>query len=134
MLNEVTLIGNLGQDPEMRITNSGTPVTQLRLATSRKWTTKDGEKKEETEWHRVVAWAKQAQLCNDFLRKGSKIFVRGRLATRSWSDKDGNQRYITEVIAEFVRFLDKRSEKVGHEPPAASPGLADDIPEDNIFF
>ena len=106
-LNKVMVIGNLGADPEMRFAPSGSPVTTFRIASSRTFTTKDGEKKQETEWFTVVAWDKLAENCNQFLSKGRKAYVEGRLKTRSWEDKEGVKRYSTEIIANQVIFLDR---------------------------
>jgi single-strand DNA-binding protein len=106
-LNKVMIIGNLGADPEMRFTPSGSPVTSFRIASSRTFTTPEGEKKQETEWFTVVAWSKLAELCNQFLSKGRMAYVEGRLKTRSWDDKEGVKHYKTEVIASQVIFLDR---------------------------
>ncbi|MCK9173733.1 MAG: single-stranded DNA-binding protein [Desulforhopalus sp.] len=110
MVNKVILIGNLGANPELRYTNSGTAVASLRLATSRR--RKDqasGQYIEETEWHSVVAWAKTAEFCSNYLSKGSKIYVEGRLQTRKWQDKNGNDRYTTEIISENLQNLTPRN-------------------------
>ncbi|MBM9519020.1 single-stranded DNA-binding protein [Desulforhopalus vacuolatus] len=110
MVNKVILIGNLGANPELRYTNSGTAVASLRVATSRR--RKDqasGQYIEETEWHSVVAWAKTAEFCSNYLSKGSKIYVEGRLQTRKWQDKNGNDRYTTEIISENLQSLSPRS-------------------------
>ena len=106
-LNKVMVIGNLGADPEMRFAPSGSPVTTFRIASSRTFTTKDGEKKQETEWFTVVTWDKLAENCNQFLSKGRMAYVEGRLKTRSWEDKEGVKHYKTEVIASQVIFLDR---------------------------
>lgn len=105
MVNKVILIGNLGADPELRYTSGGTPVADLRLATSRKWTDKSGQQQEDTQWHRVVVWGKQGETCKEYLSKGRQVYVEGRLQTRQWEDRDGNKRWTTEVVAENVRFL-----------------------------
>ncbi len=112
-LNKVQLIGNLTRDPELRYTPTGAAVCTLGLATNRSWTTESGEKKEETEFHRVVAWNKLAELCSQLLSKGRKIFVEGRLRTNTWTGQDGSQRNTTEVIIEDMIILD--SKKVGGE-------------------
>jgi len=98
-------VGNLGADPELRYTTSGKPVGDLRIATSRRFTNGAGEKQEDTQWHRVVVWGKQAESCQKYLSKGRQVYVEGRLQTRQWTDKDGNKRYTTEVVAERVQFL-----------------------------
>ncbi len=107
-LNKVLLIGNLTRDPELRYTPTGAAVCTIGLATNRYWTTESGEKKEEVEFHRVVAWNKLAELCSQLLTKGRKIYVEGRLQTRSWQAADGNQRSTTEVVIEDMILLDSR--------------------------
>jgi len=108
MLNKVMLIGNLGRDPELRYTQSGTAVATLSVATSRKWKGQDGQVQEETEWHRVIVWQRQAEICNEYLGKGSKVYIEGRLQTRKWTDNNGNDRYTTEIVAQDVQFLSAR--------------------------
>jgi len=117
-LNRVQLIGNLTRDPELRYTPSGTAVCSFSIATNRNWTTDTGEKKEEAEFHRIVAWNKLAELCSQFLTKGRKVFVEGRLTTRSWAAQDGTQKQTTEIIINDMILLDNRrtgGEEVGHE-------------------
>ena len=106
-LNKVMLIGNLGADPEMRYTANGNAVTTFNLAVNRNWTGPDGERKEETEWFTVVSWNKLAETVSQFLQKGRRAYVEGRLQTRSWEGQDGQKRYKTEVVANTVLFLDK---------------------------
>lgn len=108
MVNEVRLLGNLGRDPEKRSTKSGTVVVTLNIATKHRYNS-NNEWKEQTDWHRVVVWGKSGEACASHLSKGSRVFVKGRLTTRSW-DKDGEKRYATEVIAEQVVFLDARKD------------------------
>jgi len=103
------LIGNLGSDPEMRFTPSGTPVTSFSIATNRVYTASDGERKQETEWFRVTAWRKQAESCNQFLTKGKLVYVEGSLRTRTWEDRDGQRRTTLEVNADRVLFLDRQA-------------------------
>jgi single-strand DNA-binding protein len=131
-LNKVMVIGNLGADPEMRFAPSGSPVTTFRIASSRTFTTKDGEKKQETEWFTVVTWDKLAENCNQFLSKGRKAYVEGRLKTRSWEDKEGVKRYATEIIASQVIFLD-RSAGAAPLPEEAEEGGEGVPPEDLPF-
>lgn len=107
-LNKVQLIGNLTRDPELRYTPTGAAVCTLGLATNRSWVMESGEKKEETEFHRVVAWNKLAELCSQLLTKGRKIYVEGRLRTNQWQGQDGTQRYTTEVVIEDMIILDSR--------------------------
>jgi single-strand DNA-binding protein len=102
--NLVILIGNLGADPETRYTSNGKAVTNFRIATTERYNDRDGNTQERTEWHRIVVWGKQAEACNTFLRKGSQVYVEGKIQTREY-DKDGSKRYITEVTADSVVFL-----------------------------
>lgn len=132
MINRVILIGNLGQDPEVRYTQSGSAVATLRVATSRSWKDKDGNKQEETEWHRVIAWAHTAEFSGKYLSKGSKVYVEGRLATRKWQDKDGKDQYTTEIIAATVQNLSPRYDQGGggkeQEPPPYQNSTGEDVP------
>jgi len=129
VINKVILIGNLGADPELRYTSSGTPVASLRVATTRRWNEKDGGKKEETEWHRVTVWGKTAEICKEYLAKGRQVYIEGRLQTRSYDDKQGQKRYATDVVAEQVKFLGGKRDGGANEgqqrdePPA---GFGDD--------
>lgn len=107
-LNKVLLIGNLTRDPEMRYTPQGTAVCTFGMATNRSWVTDGGEKREETEWHRIVAWNKLAELCSQLLHKGRRIYVEGRLQTRQWTGQDGQQRTATEIVIEDMILLDSR--------------------------
>ena len=137
-LTKIMLIGNLGTDPEMRFTPSGTPVASFSLATNRVYTTSDGERKQETEWFRVSAWRKQAESCNQFLTKGQRVYVEGSLRTRTWEDRDGQRRVTLEVNADRVLFLDKQAVAPlpGEEIPVESPaevGEEDVEPEDLPF-
>lgn len=110
MLNKVTLIGNLGADPEIRYMPSGGAVATLSLATTRRWRDKQsGERKDATEWHRVVFFNRTAEVAGEYLKKGSQIYVEGRLQTRKWQDKDGHERYTTEIIGEEMQMLGSRS-------------------------
>lgn len=106
-LNRVMVIGNLGTDPEMRFTPSGRPVTSFRLATTRTYMNPEGERKQETEWFSVVTWNKLAETCNQFLAKGRRAYVEGRLRTHSWEGQDGQRRFRTEIVANRVIFLDR---------------------------
>lgn len=110
MVNKVILIGRLGADPEVRHTQSGTAVCNFNLATSENWKDKNtGEKRERTEWHRVVAWDRLGEICGGYLGKGSQVYIEGSLQTRQWEDNDGKKRYTTEVVAKSVKFLDGKS-------------------------
>ena len=122
MVNKVILVGNLGKDPEVRYTSGGQAVANLRIATSRSWTDKQsGQRKEETEWHDVEVWGKQAEQCGEFLSKGRQVYVEGRLKTDTWDDKQtGQKRSRVKVVADTVRFLLKaRQGKVTSPPKAA---------------
>ena len=105
-VNKAILIGNLGADPEVRFTPGGSPVTTFRIATSERFTDKGGTQQEKTEWHRVVVFGRTAENCNQHLSKGGKVYVEGKMQTRKWQDRDGNDRYTTEVVAQSVEFLD----------------------------
>jgi single-strand DNA-binding protein len=104
-VNKVILIGNLGRDPEVRYLPSGDAVANLNLATTEKWKDKNGEMQEQTEWHRVAFFGRQAEICGEYLRKGSAVYVEGRLQTRKWTDKDGNERYTTEIRGDRMQML-----------------------------
>lgn len=104
-LNKVMIIGNLGRDPELRYTQSGSAVANLNIATNETWTDKNNEKQERTEWHRVVVWGRQAENCEKYLEKGRQVYVEGRLQTREWQDKEGVTKYTTEIVAQTVQFL-----------------------------
>ncbi len=113
-INKVILIGNLGRDPELRYTQSGSAVANLALATTRSYTnSRTNERVEETEWHRVVVWGKQAEFCNQYLSKGRQVYIEGRLQTRNYEDKDGIKRYSTEIVADTVQFLGRRGDGGG---------------------
>ena len=124
MLNKVMVIGNLGRDPELRYTPNGNPVTTFSLATNRVYTT-NGERREETEWFTVVAWNQLAELCNQYLTKGRRAYVEGRLHSRSWEGQDGKTHFVNEIIANQVIFLDRAQASAGAEPagePDVDPG------------
>ena len=114
-LNRVQLIGNLTRDPELRYTPQGTAVCTFGLATNRTWTTDNGDKKEEAEYHKIVAWNKLDELCSQLLTKGRKVYVEGRLATRSWTGQDGSAKTTTEIVIDDMIILDSRKEGVVHE-------------------
>lgn len=104
-VNKVILVGRLGQNPEVRYTPSGAAVANFSIATNESWTDKSGQKQERTEWHKIVVWGKQAELCGQYLTKGRQAYIEGRLQTRQWQDKDGQTKYTTEVQAQTVQFL-----------------------------
>lgn len=135
MLNKVMIIGNLGADPEMRYTANGSAVTTFRVATSRTYTNSNGERVEETEWFRCVAWARLAELCAQYLSKGRQVYVEGRMQTRSWEGQDGQKHYMTELIAEQVKFLGGRGEASTFTPglPVGADTEGDIDPDDLPF-
>lgn len=132
MYNKVTLVGRLGSDPEVKYTQSGTPVATFSLATSETWK-KDGNKQEKTEWHRIVAWERLGEVCGEYLTKGKLILIEGKLQTRSWEDKEGNKRQVTEVVARDMKMLESMG---GNNKPGknTSDGGGQSIPEDDIPF
>ena len=135
-LNKVMLIGHLGRDSEVRYTNSGTPVATLNLATTERWKDKDGGKQEKTEWHRIIVWGKMAESLHDYLVKGKQILVEGKLQTRKWTDKEGHERYTTEIRADRITLLggggqrDESDQRRGNDDDhdAGSQELNDSIP------
>ena len=110
MINKVILIGNVGRDPELRYTANGTAVANFSLATSRRYKDRDGNQREETEWHRCVAWARLAEIINQYAPKGKQLYLEGRLQTRQWDDKDGNTKYSTEIVIEEMKLLGGRGD------------------------
>ncbi|MBM3277724.1 MAG: single-stranded DNA-binding protein [Candidatus Handelsmanbacteria bacterium] len=121
-VNKVILIGNIGSDPEVKYTASGVPVVNFSLATSESWTDKgSGQRQERTEWHRLVLWRKLAEIAGQYLKKGSKIYVEGRLQTRSWDDQSGQKKYMTEIVVDDMQMLDGRGEG-GYSDPAPAAG------------
>ena len=145
-VNKVILVGNLGADPEIRRLNNGDPVVNLRIATSESWRDKNsGDRRERTEWHRVVVWGKSAEHCNNYLSKGRQVYVEGRIQTRKYTDKEGVERYSTEVVADTVQFLGSRQGGQEHKPngsngsnatngPPQMPMILVDPSDDDIPF
>lgn len=128
MLNKVMLIGNLGKDPEIRYTQSGTAVATFNVATTERWKDKEGQMQESTEWHRVVAWQKLAETCGEYLHKGSKVYIEGKLQTRKWQDQNGNDKYTTEIVANVMKMLTPRG-GAGDETYGGGGGGMNDYPE-----
>ena len=130
MINKVILIGNLGADPEIRYTQTGAAVATFTLATTERWRGQDGQTQEQTEWHRIVAWAKLAEICGEYLHKGSRVYIEGKLQTGKWQDKEGGTRYTTEIVAREMKMLDGRES--GGRDVAPEPGpptnFGDDVP------
>lgn len=127
-VNKVILVGNLGADPEMRYTPGGMAVANFKIATSETFN-KDGKKETKTEWHRVVAFNKLAEICGQYLSKGKQVYIEGKIQTRSWDDKDGNKKYMTEIVANSMQMLGSRGESAQH---AASDVSVDEIPASDI--
>jgi len=129
-VNKVILIGNLGGDPEVRYTPGGAAVANVNLATNESWTDREGQRQERTEWHRLVFWSKLAEIVGQYLKKGSKVYVEGRLQTRQWDDQSGQKRYTTEIVVSDMQMLDGRGDGAmgdggggmggsqGEEPPS----------------
>jgi len=148
-VNKVILVGNLGRDPETRYTTGGDAVTNIRVATTDTWKDKNGEKQERTEWHTVVFFGRQAEIAGEYLKKGRQVYIEGRLQTRKWQDKDGQDRYTTEIVADRMQMLGSREgggasapemaeRHAAAEPRAAAkPGAAkknvDDLDDDIPF-
>lgn len=125
MLNKVQIIGRLGRDPKLRYSQSGSPVCTLSVATDEGYTDRDGKKVDRTEWHRVVLYSKAAENCNQFLKKGSLVYVEGSLQTRKWQDQQGQDRFSTEIKAQRVQFLDKKD---GGKPSSSESYGMDNVP------
>ena len=147
-INKVILIGRLGKDPEVKYLENGTPLAKFSVATSESYKDRSGNQVENTEWHNLIFWRKQAEIAEKYLRKGSLIYLEGKLQTRSWDDANGNKRYTTEIIGDFFQMLDKKSDNAGgnwggspdptpppespasssQEQPIANEGATDDLP------
>lgn len=125
-LNKVLLIGNVGKDPDIRHLESGSSVATFSLATTEKFKDRNGELKENTEWHNIVAWRQLADLASNYIKKGTQIFVEGRIQTRSWDDQSGNKRYTTEILASSIQLLGRRSDNPagGDYQPASAAAPA----------
>ena len=144
-VNKVILVGNLGKDPEVRFTPSGRAVAKFSIATTESWMDQESGRQERTEWHNIVVWGKQAESCGQYLAKGRQVFIEGAIRSRSYDDKEGNKRYITEIIAQRVQFLGSggggsgRGTSVEGGAGAAAGGNFDEfgggqIPEDDVPF
>ncbi|MDR3630741.1 MAG: single-stranded DNA-binding protein [Desulfocapsaceae bacterium] len=140
MINKAILIGNLGADPEIRYTQNGTQVATFRLATTDRWKGQDGQMQESTEWHKIVAWGKLAEICGEYLSKGSRVYIEGKIQTRKWQDQSGSDRYTTEIVAREMKMLSQKGAGGGQggtggyqeppfsEPPPGFSGTGDDVP------
>ena len=111
-VNKVLLIGNTGKEPETKYTDTGTAVCTITLATKHSWKDKDGSRQEKTEWHRVVFWGKLAEIVDKYVKKGSQVYVEGRLETRKWTDKNGNEKYTTEIVADQMQMLSSKKQEI----------------------
>ena len=142
-VNKVILVGNLGKDPEVRFTNTGSAVANFPIATSEQWNDRDGKRQERTEWHNIVVWGKQAESCGQYLAKGRQVYVEGSIRTRSYDDKSGVKRYVTEIVAQRIQFLGggggtRLPQQQGGEPSdemgmggmggGGQPPMDDDVP------
>jgi single-strand DNA-binding protein len=139
MVNKAILIGRLGADPEVRYLQDGTMVTTFRMATSEQWKNKDGGKEERTEWHRIVTFRRLAEICGDYLSKGSTVYIEGRIQTRSWDDKDGVKKFMTEIVANEMKMLDRKGQDSGGGQTqdwnrGAGPYNGPDSSEDDVPF
>ena len=138
MVNKALFIGRLGADPEVRYTPDGTMVVNFRLATDLQWKDKNGEKIQRTEWHRIVAYGKLAEICSNYLSKGKLIFIEGRIQTRSWEDKDGVKRSTTEIVASNMQMLDSkgqtRSQDTAVDDQAPTSAGSEAAPDDDVPF
>jgi len=144
MINKAIIVGNLGADPEIRHTQSGTQVATFNVATTERWRDKEGQQQESTEWHRIVAWQRLAEICGEYLHKGSKVYIEGKIQTRKWQDQNGNDRYTTEIVAREMKMLDRRdsgsdsqggwggggggSQQNYPEPSPGLGGVGEDVP------
>ncbi len=147
MINKAILIGNLGADPEVRYTQSGTQVTTFNIATTERWKGQDGQMQESTEWHRIVTWARLAEICGEYLNKGSKVYIEGKIQTRKWQDQNGIEKYTTEINAREMKMLSPKGGSGGGdmygggsggsggggeqsfpEPPPGFGGTGEDVP------
>jgi len=138
MVNKAIIVGRLGRDPEVRYTNQGMQVTTFNMATDEVWTDKGGERQKRTEWHRIVVWGRLAEICGQYLKKGSLVYVEGRIQTREWEDKEGIRRFTTEIVAREMKMLDTRAgaepRDQGAPPPDEPPFDVGADTEDDIPF
>ena len=130
-VNKVILIGNLGKDPEVRHLDNGRSVANFSMATSEVYKNKQGEKVTNTEWHNIVLWTPLAEIAEKFLKKGNQVYIEGKITTRSYDDKDGNKRYITEVVGREMTLLGSKSEEGNHTAPAQEEPVVSNVPENN---
>ncbi len=134
MVNKVILIGRLGANPEIKYTADGTMITNFRMATDEVRKTKDGERSQKTEWHRIVTFGKLAEICGSYLTKGKLIYIEGRIQTSSWDDKEGVKRYTTEIIAQNMKMLDSKGQVRESEPPYEGGPAFSETEDDDVPF
>lgn len=133
MINKAIVVGNLGRDPEIRSTPSGQSIAKFSVATTRKWTGKDGVRQEATEWHNIVCWGRQAEIAGQYLHKGKQVYVEGRLQTDSWEDREtGKKMYRTEIVCDNFQMLGSRSDSMGGSQPAGGGGSSADSGASNF--
>ena len=134
MYHTLILVGNLGRDPEMRYTPSGQAVATFSLATNRKWKDKEGQMQDQTEWHNIVAWGRQAEIAKEYLKKGSPLFVEGRIQYRTYNDREGNKRFITEIVAQSVQMLGRKGAEAAPDMPEETAAEAPPSSDEEIPF
>lgn len=128
-VNKAILIGNLGADPELRYTPGGQAVASFRIATTERFKNKDGETQENTEWHNIVCWGRQAEIANEYLKKGRSVYIEGRIQYRNYEDKDGIKRYRTDIVARQIQFIGSRAAAEQPAQPSGEPSSASSEPE-----
>ena len=133
-LNKIMLIGNLGKDPEIRVAASGQTVANFSLATKEQFKNKSGEREERTEWHSIVVWGRLAEIARDYLHKGKQVYIEGRLQTRKWQDKNGQDRYTTEVVAELMQMLGNKGDGSKTVQESSETFAGDDFDDSDIPF
>ncbi len=139
-VNKAILIGYVGNDPEVRYLDSGTPVANFRLATSENYTNRSGEKVSQTEWHNIVVWRGLAEVTEKYVKKGTQLYIEGRIRTRTWDDKEGNKRYTTEIVADNMQMMGKRADNIAESqnetgsPGQSSDNIVTDDPGDDLPF
>ena len=140
-VNKVILVGNLGKDPDLRYTPSGAAVATFSIATTERYKDRDGNRQEKTEWHNIVAWRQLAEICGKFLHKGKQVYIEGKIQTRSYDDRDGNKKYITEVVADQMQMLGSKSDDQGgnysgqqnNQATAGAPNQGNQRPQNNNY-
>jgi single-strand DNA-binding protein len=134
MINKAIIVGNLGADPEIRHTQSGSQVATFNVATTERWRDKEGQQQESTEWHRIVAWQRLAEICGEYLHKGSRVYIEGKIQTRKWQDQNGNDRYTTEITAREMKMLDRKGDSGSDSYGGGGGGSQQNYPEPSPGF